>query len=254
MTRWVLALGGLLAAGMTGTRTAVAQDTPPAGWQFMIVPYILFPHMNGTVGVGPVEAAVDATPSDVFSNLQFGAMLAAEAKRGPWAIGFNGLYMDLGKEKEVVTAPGGPALSGQLGVDQGAIELTGFRALAPWVEVLAGGRVNFLGASIDVQAPNQSFSRDADRTWFDPFLGVRLTAPDTGKWRFSGRGDVGGFGVGSDFTWQVRVVAGYRVSRLIELGLGYWAIGIDYTSDTPVGEFTYDMTTFGPQVGVAFHF
>lgn len=252
MTKSLLVLAGLFVAGTGAPRVAAAQDD--SGWQFMVVPYVLFPHMNGTIGVGPVSADVDATPSDIFSNLQFGAMLAAEARRGPWAIGFNGLYMDLGKEKEVLTTPGGPSLSGELGAYQGAVELTGFRTLTPFLEVLAGGRVNFLGADIAVDLPNQSFSRDADRTFFDPFLGVRLTAPDTGKWRLSVRGDVGGFGVGSDFTWQVRVLAGYRVSRLIELGLGYWAVGIDYTSDTPVGEFNYDVTTFGPQVGIGFHF
>ena len=43
---------------------------------------------------------MDTDPSDIFSDLQFGAMLFAEAKNHQWAIGFDGLYMDLGKDGE----------------------------------------------------------------------------------------------------------------------------------------------------------
>jgi hypothetical protein len=255
MTRRSLGLLGALGLAIGTPPQVLAQTASSADqWQFLVVPYVLFPHMDGAIGLGPVSVDVDASPSDVFSNLQFGAMLAAEARRGPWAIGFNGMYMNLSDELETITGPGGVQLDGELGAYQGMFELTGFRALTPYLEVLAGGRFNFVGADVDLVAAQGSLNQDFDESWFDPFIGVRLTVPNTGKWTVAVRGDIGGFGIGSDFAWQVRGRVGYRVSNLIELGAGYWASGMDYESGIAPTQFTYDVTTFGPQIGIGFHF
>ena len=109
MTRRFLGFLGALGLAIGAPRPAVAQSASADQWQFVVVPYFLFPHMDGRIGLGPVTVAVESSPSDIFSNLQFGAMLAAEAKHGPWAIGLNGMYMDLGKELETITGPGGGA-------------------------------------------------------------------------------------------------------------------------------------------------
>jgi hypothetical protein len=217
------------------------------GWKFTIAPYFLFPHMDGDVAIGPVSTSIDVSPGDIFSNLQFGAMLAAEARNSQWAIGFNGLYMDLSKDGE----------KGVLQFDgyQAGLELTGFRRLAPWFEILAGGRLNLLGTSIQV-APSSTTFVDQDKAWFDPFLGVRFTVPHTGKWDIMLRGDVGGFGIGSQFAWQIRPTVAYRISKHWSVGAAYWALGMDYVSGE-VGDgdyFKYDVTTFGPEIGFGYTF
>jgi hypothetical protein len=245
---------GVLGLVIVAPRPALAQVPTDDKWHFMLAPYVLFPHMSGDIGLGPLDVEVNSSPSDVFDNLQFGAMLAAEAKKGPWAIGFNGMYMDLGKEKERIIGPGLVTLNGELGAYQGAVELTGFRALTPFFEVLAGGRLNFIGADVALSANEASLNQDFDQTWFDPFVGVRLTAPDTGRWTVSLRGDIGGFGVGSSFAWQARARIGYRVSKLFEIGAAYWVSGMDYETGSGNTEFRYDVTSFGPQIGVGFHF
>jgi hypothetical protein len=234
--------------------TSVAQAPADDGWQFTVTPYLLLPNMSGTIGLGPVTAEVDASPEDIFSNLQFGAMLGAEARKGPWAIGFDGLYMDLGQDATVQTASGTELVSGSVDGYQGAVELTGFRRLTRFLDVLVGGRLNFVGSSIRIDGIDQVREGGIDETWFDPFVGVRLTAPSTGKWLLAARGDVGGFGIGSDFAWQVRGTVGYRVSRLISVAAAYWAVGMDYENDTSTPTFKYDVTTFGPEFGVMFHF
>jgi len=255
MTRRFLGVLGALGLALGAPRPALAQSAPSADqWQFMVVPYFLFPHMDGRIGLGPVTVAVESSPSDIFDVLQFGGMLAAEAKHGPWAIGLNGMYMDLGKELETITGPGGGQLDGELGSYQGGIELTAFRALTPVIEILAGGRFNFIGADVSLVATPGSLNQDFDESWFDPFVGVRLKVPDTGRWNFAVRGDVGGFGVGSDFAWQARFTVGYRASKLIEVGAAYWASGMDYESGEGLTRFTYDVISFGPQIGIGFHF
>jgi hypothetical protein len=254
MIRRVVGLLVVFGVSVGAPRGALAQAASPDRWEFTVLPYILFPHMDGELGLGPVAVDVESSPSDIFSNLQFGAMLAGQAKRGPWAIGLNFMYMDLGKELETITGPGGIQLDGELGAYQGMVELTGFRALTPWLEVLAGGRINFLGADVSLTAAQQSLNQNFDESWIDPFIGLRLTAPNTGKWTVAVRGDIGGFGIGSNFAWQVRGRVGYRVSKLIEVGAAYWASGMDYESGTAPTQFSYDVTSFGPQIGVGFNF
>ena len=224
---------------------AVAQE-PAQGWRFTLAPYLLFPHMDGTVAFGPIQSDIDANPGDIFDNLQFGAMLAAEASNGEWAIGFDGLYMDLGKD--------GEKLATKYDGYQAGLELTGFWKLTPFFEVLAGGRLNLMGAS--VTSPSSVTLVDKNKTWFDPFIGARFTVPNTGKWIVMLRGDVGGFGVGSQFAWQVRPTVAYRVSKHWEFGVAYWALGMDYVTGE-IGDhnyFKYDVTTFGPEIGVGYTF
>lgn len=66
------------------------------------------------------------------------------------------------------------------------------------------------------------------------------------------RGDIGGFGVGSDLAWQVHGKAGYRFSELFGLDLAYRVISMDYEKGDP--GFVYDMRIFGPELGLVFHF
>jgi hypothetical protein len=224
---------------------AVAQEQPQ-GWRFTIAPYLLLPHMNGTVGVGPIQTKVDADPGDVFSNLQFGAMLAAEAKNDEWAVGFDGLYMDLSKD--------GEDFSTKFGGYQASIELTGFRKFTSFFEVLAGGRVNMMGSTFTSPAGVELI--DESTAWFDPFIGARFTLPNTGKWTVMLRGDVGGFGVGSQFAWQVRPTVAYSFDRHWSVGVAYWALGMDYVSGE-IGDgdyFKYDVTSFGPEIGFGYTF
>src|SRR5215813_10732242 len=70
------------------TATMAAQDTTMTKkWHFLLEPYVMFPNMHGTVGLdGLPSVEVDENPGDIFSNLQIGAMLYAEAKKGFWTI------------------------------------------------------------------------------------------------------------------------------------------------------------------------
>jgi len=49
-------------------------------WNFVVAPYIWFSALNGVTGVGRVEADIDASFSDIFSNLNIGFMMYGEAR------------------------------------------------------------------------------------------------------------------------------------------------------------------------------
>ena len=213
-------------------------------WRFTVAPYLLFPYMDGAVSVLGTEIGVEATPGDIFDALQFGAMLYLEANNGTWGISLDGLYMDLEQTAGILPI--------EAGVSQGAVELAGYRRVAAWAEVLVGGRFNILTASLS--GGLGFLDVEEEETWIDPFLGARLQVPGTGKWRLSIRGDVGGFGVGAESVWQVYPVVGYRFSRLFEAVAAYRWLDTDYRAGDGMDLFRYDVSTFGPELGLFFHF
>ena len=250
----VVALTAVYAIG-SSPRPLPAQERPNASpvslgdrWEFLVAPYFLFPHMSGTTAIRGIEVEVDANPGDIFSRLQFGAMLFLEVHNSVWAVSLDGLYMNLSQT-------GSLGLT-EVGVKQGMVELTGYRRVIPWLEVLAGGRLNIIAGEIEFLPSAGPFPLEVDRnwTWFDPFVGARATVPAGSRWLFVFRGDIGGFGIGSSFAWQIYPVVSYRFSRLFGVAVGYRALSMDFESGSGTDLFRYDMTTFGPEIGVSFHF
>lgn len=77
--------------------------------------------------------------------------------------------------------------------------------------------------------------------WVDPIIGLRGRYDFAGPLYIAGRADIGGFGVGSDFSWQVYGALGCQVTRSATVELGYRHMAVDYTS----GGFVYDVATSG---------
>lgn len=229
------------------------QNASPASlgdrWEFLAAPYLLLPYMSGTVAIRGIEAEVDADPGDILSRLQFGFMLFLEAHNSVWAFSLDGLYMNLDQP--------GPLGLTEIGLKQGMVEFTGYRRVMSWLEVLAGGRLNLISGEIEVLPaeglPPES-EVDGSQTWFDPFVGARVTVPAGRRWLFVLRGDVGGFGIGSDIAWQVYPAVSHRFSRLFGLSVAYRVLGMDYQTGSGTDAFRYDLRIFGPEIGFLFHF
>ena len=80
--------------------------------------------------------------------------------------------------------------------------------------------------------------------------------PLSEKWEFVLRGDLGGFGVSSDFT---AVAAGgvlYSFNETISLDVQYKALWVDYEngSRSAPGYFAYDTVIHGPIIGLKLEF
>jgi hypothetical protein len=88
-----------------------------------------------------------------------------------------------------------------------------------------------------------------DDRWFDPIAGLHLDVTWT-KWRIALEGDVGGFGVGSDFSWHALASVGYRFNCHFAVDLGWRVLDVDRRD----GDFAYDMTQSGPFLALGFSF
>ena len=225
-------------------------------WNFHTDVYLLFPNLSGETGIGnKVTVPIDANPGDIFSKLKIGGMLYLEAQNSKWAITSDLLFANL--NQEVTT--GKLFNSGDVTVKQFIWEAAGLYRVAPFLEIGAGSRLNNMQTGIDAQRklfPNgtEQISGNLSKTWVDPILISRLTADIKDKWLFQLRGDLGGFGVGSDFTWQLQAYAGYRFSKLFQLTAGYKFLSIDYDKGVDGERFIYNVDEFGPVINFGFNF
>jgi hypothetical protein len=117
-------------------------------------------------------------------------------------------------------------------------------------EVLGGGRYWRMEGELKLIGPGGSATMDGDEDWIDPFVGGRAKLGLTDRLDLSLRGDVGGFGVGSDFTWNAAAAVVYRFSRSASLMGGYRVLDVDYSS----GAFGMDMRLHGPFLAFTWSF
>ncbi len=241
----------------SGYHTLTAQSSNhEKKWNFLTDIYLMFPYMDGETGIGEsLIIPIDANPGDIFSNLQMGAMLYLEAKTDKWAITSDLVYMKLNQE----VTPGTIVNSGSVTARQLIWEAAGLYRITSFLEAGVGGRLNYLDMGIDVvknvfPAGTEDVTGEKSKTWFDPVLIARFTTDIKDKWLFQFRGDIGGFGVGSDLTWQLHATAGYRFTKLFQMSLGYRILSTDYRVGEEPTEFLFDVNEFGPEIRFGFNF
>jgi opacity protein-like surface antigen len=94
------------------------------------------------------------------------------------------------------------------------------------------------------------YIQEGSEQWIDPIIAVRARCRLT-DWAYLGAyGDIGGFGVGSDLTWQASAQLGFQISRSFALELGYRYLCIDYQN----GDFIFEASASGPMIGARFTF
>jgi opacity protein-like surface antigen len=119
------------------------------------------------------------------------------------------------------------------------------------VDFLAGDRFVHLDSSLRIE---NLVDVDRSKDWLDPFLGARLGLDIIDRLSVAVRGDIGGFGVGSHFTWNMVAILAYQVSQRITLGAGYRILDINFSEGTGSQKFKFDVQMRGPMLGFAIRF
>lgn len=223
---------------------AGAQSAPDR-WQVTVAPYLLGAALGGTVGVRGLDAEIDVPASDIFSHLEFGVMGAVAARKGAWGVGTDVMYVALGATADRPSA--------EVDFNQTALAFYGSRRLSPAADLTFGLRVNGLDGQVAATGPSGLVRTDS-KWWVDPLVGLMLRSPDGRRVQFRLYTEIGGFGVGSDFAWQVFPSVGIRVRERAGLELGYRWLGTDYESGQGADQFVWDTLMQGPAMGFTFRF
>ncbi|WP_281299036.1 hypothetical protein [Flavobacterium limnophilum] len=243
------------------SKNLMAQDngtaaSSPNKWTFIVEPYMMFPNMKGSVGLGDLpNVTVDADSNAILGHLKMGFMLNAEASTGKWTIGSDFLYMDLAQGVK----PGVLIANGELSAKQLGWEVSGLHNVTPWLELGLGGLLNSVNSGLDINQKvigggTASKSKSMTKTWFDPMLIARVNSKSGEKIIYQFRGEIGGFGIGSDLAWQMQAYAGYRFSKLFQITAGYRVISLDYETGSGGNRFMYNVDTSGLVARFGFNF
>jgi hypothetical protein len=93
--------------------------------------------------------------------------------------------------------------------------------------------------------------------WVDPLIGLRPRHHFTPHQGILVRGDIGGFGLGSQLTWQALAVYSYewKVDGLgLAAVLGYRALGTNYSTGSGFDASGMNVVLHGPVIGLTFRF
>jgi hypothetical protein len=223
------------------------------GWNFVIAPYLWAPITTGEAVVNGEGQGIDTKPSDLLSSLNMAGMLYFEAANPNWSISADLLFVNL---KNDVTIPLAEPQAGALDVKMTSFGAYGMWRAAQWFEIGVGGRFTSTNTELTAAADgtNPEVDETADSSFFDPLIVYRFTVPmKNEKWNLGLRGDLGGFGVGSSFTYLVYPYAGYQFSHLFELTLGYRASGLDFEDGNGGDLQKLNLSLHGVQLGFLFH-
>jgi len=226
----------------SGAWSPAAAQAPSEEWEFVVAPYFIGAAMSGTTTVRGHEVDVDLSASDIFSNLQFGAMGIVAARKGNWGFGTDLIWMALGTTVRETNVD----------FNQGAFAFYGLRRLSSAAEVTFGMRVNTLQGDLAFKTIGVDVSQS--KTWVDPIVGLVLRTPADRRVLLRVYTEIGGFGAGSSFTWQVFPTVGITLADWASLELGYRWLDIDYSTGEGRELFKYDVLTQGPIFGLAFRF
>jgi hypothetical protein len=223
------------------------------GWEFSITPYVWASGLTIDIDT-PQGESVELHDSfgDILSNIKFTGMGAFEARHGRLVLISDLIFLSTGSSEDGDFGPGLVEVKGDTRtlistnmvgyrvVDQGSVA----------VDVLAGARISSVKVELDLSGQLQTAERETSKTEVGPVIASRLTLPLGDKWAAALYGDLGGFGITSDLSWQLLGTIQYEISDHWSTGAG-WRY---FTAAQDKDGFKVDMSMSGPFLAFRYRF
>jgi hypothetical protein len=227
---------------------------PEPEWEVGLTAYIWASGMNGDIGVKGVQPVnVDMSFGDIFDHLKFAGMASIQARHDRFVIAGDIQYVSLGASKDLKIRDVS-FVEGDLDTSTFvASALAGYRLTGrsrTTLDLMAGGRINSVSTSIRLSGPLRTATAHDTKTWIDPIIGAHASVPLSSQTSLAAYGDVGGFGVSSDLTWQLLGVVQYDFNDRWRASVGWRHYAVDYHKDA----FLYDVSLSGPIIGIRYSF
>lgn len=227
-------------------------DNRSKDWRFTFMAYLWLPGFTGDGKAGDQSSDIESSPVDILENFNYGFLGEAELSCGPFSLVANGMF--IGLEFDDV----GPRDQGTANLDGFILDVAACFTIADWkmgkdsrllLQPLGGFRYYDLNITLD---PERLGDVEVGVGLWDPVVGARLIAECGPHWVFKFRGDVGGFGVGTELSWLADASVSYWFNRNFFLAFGYKALGLDLDDDTGPDRAAVDGILHGPYLGIGF--
>lgn len=285
---WLVSLAATVCSA-TGAWSgdATGQAASKDRWQLSFAPYGWITWLDGDQTIRGRKVEVEVDPITLVEHLESVPFMGySEARKGPLAIYGDLVYANLGLDGSSIRSRSiHPAITGTLStslgleIKQAIAEVGGAYEIARWpsgangstaIDILAGARywhqqasLNFaLNVSLDVGdlviSRGIAIARGGSVDWVDPVIGGRIRHRLGPGQELVLRGDVGGFGVGSEFSWNVLGTYGFEICQQDGVTysgiLGYRALDVDYEKGFGRNRYEYNVLQHGPLTGLTISF
>ena len=247
--RKIIAVGVILVViGLVGPMAYAEESGSNKNWEFALAPMYLWAlSIEGDQTIKGNDVDLDVSFSDIWNNLNGALIFHFEGlHKQRW-----GFLTDL---NYIVLNPEESTPAGDIKIDftEILLELAGFYRFTEGAHGIDGlGGVRYTSMDVDVDFPvTPPPDVDEREDWVDPFIGLRWHWMFSEKWTTRLRGDIGGFGVGSDLTWNLVGMVDFKPWKHVSLFGGYRALYQDYSTGSGNSEFAFDATMHGPLLGL----
>jgi len=230
---------------------------------FGINVYLWAASLNGTAALpsdNPIlspqtpEVQVSLKFSDAVKYLKFVIMFAGNFRYKSIALMYDIAYVNLKYSASV------PVASTYISADLSAKTFTGDVDLAYrfpsknknlQLGSYIGARISSLDNTLDFFRPNGEVVNAAfAKTWVDPLVGGDAKIDLSKHWLMYLKGDVGGFGISSNFTGLILWTIGYKFTENLNTTLGFKYLYVDYDKDN----FLWKMSQYGMLLSFGYMF
>lgn len=219
-------------------------------WEFNLSPlYLWATKVEGDVTLGPKSNSTEVEFNDIFDNVEGAFTLNFSGlHKSNFGFLFDFIYLDINADKG---ASSGNNLS--VGLKEMVSQFAGtyrFGSSDHAFDTVAG--IRYLSVELEVEAKGTPMSESEKTDLVDPIIGGRYIWKIADQWNLKLYGDIGGFGVGSDFTWQALGVIDFWPWENVGFSVGYRGLEYRFDDDTGTKKFDVDLLLHGPIVGISF--
>jgi len=246
-------------AVLKGQGSSYQPKGDPDNWNFELTPFVWLPVISGELGSERLSEDFDIPAVDLLSNLKMAFMISADVSKGKFFLSPTYVYTKLGTEEVLFES------------EEGEKKIAAIPDMKMnIVEVIGGGRFRvddffiidpFVGfrytnyhiyGSVEGIVDTTSFDEKVD--YWDPVLGMQLHCYPHPRIPIIVKADVGGFGVGSKFSWAASLISGYTVSPSIDLLIGFSTLSTNFEKENSLGKtIGLNMIMYGFDLGLRYH-
>ena len=234
----------------TNSTLFAAENKTEGDWTFNLAPFYLWGiNIDGDLSAGPVTAPVKVPFEDVFDSLEAAFVVHFETLyKRQWGVIVDIDYLDV---ENKMSLPMG--ISQNIDLNLTLAEFSGFYRIqhdSHTFDIIAGLR--YIDMENTVSVVGGPTLLDDNQDWTDPLIGARWMWGFADGWSLIARGDIGGFGVGSDFSWHALGLVEWQPWKHASFIAGYRALDVDYEDGSGRDYFSMDATIHGPVIGLNF--
>lgn len=254
-------IGALIASPLAlhaGDSTDAAVIIPSApvaaedSWQYSVTPYAWLAGISGDIGYnGFSPQNIDVPIDTILDNLDLSAYFSFEANKGDWGYFVDFQYLKMSGDTSTPLGQGTLDLSLEQFKLETGVQYRVYHTEQTTVHLYGAVQYTYMDTNFKRSGgmlPNIKAGQSQD--WFDPAIGVKMIHHFSSQWYIKALGEVGGFGISSDLTWQLAGGIGYDINDCWSLTAGYRHQAVDYENDG----FVFDAETSGPQLGATYKF